>query len=192
MTSLIDPLKRRWLRGNLPKEQSLRLPWAVSEDNFINGCTQCQSCIEACETNIIVRDGAGFPKVDLSRGECTFCQKCIQACQEPLFTIAQYTNTQQKTNARPWPITININEKCLAKNNIYCQSCRDECEAQAINFSYHVNGMPSKIPQPSINNDDCSQCGACISTCPQNAIILNFKQDSHLDITTKVEVINVD
>ena len=139
----------------------------------LTAARKCQNCINVCETNIIIRDNTGFPKIDFARGECTFCQKCIQACEQPLFTIAQNSSKQQSASL-PWPISININEQCLALNNIYCQSCRDECEAEAITFSHHLSSTPSSIPQPRINNADCNQCGACISTCPQDAIGVNF------------------
>jgi ferredoxin-type protein NapF len=157
--------RRRLFRGKLHQEQVLRLPWVISEQVFTDKCTQCQACVDICETKIIVKDEQGFPKVDFSKGECTFCEKCLQNCKEPLFTT-----TEQKA----WPIELAINDKCLAKNNIYCQSCRDECEVEAINFSYIVSGKTSSIPQPTLRIDDCSQCGACISSCPQDAINIAF------------------
>jgi ferredoxin-type protein NapF len=163
MEKLANPSRRRLFKGKLQKEKVLRLPWVISDQVFTDQCTQCGDCIAVCETQIIVKDTLGFPKVDFSRGECTFCQKCLNQCEEPLFL-------KEKTDINPWPATIDINDKCLAKNNIYCQSCRDECEPNAIKFSYIVNGETSVIPQPSINLDDCTQCGACISSCPQSAI----------------------
>jgi ferredoxin-type protein NapF len=57
---------------------------------------------------------------------------------------------------------------------VYCQSCRDECEPHAIKFTYITDGQPTSIPQPQLNTDDCTQCGACIPTCPQSAITDDF------------------
>jgi len=169
MESLVNPSRRRLFRGKIQKDNVLRLPWVISEQIFTEQCTQCQNCISACETNIIVKDEQGFPKVDFSLGECTFCQECHHKCEQPLFV-------EQINNEAPWPVTLNISDKCLAKNNIYCQSCRDECEPNAIKFSYLVNGEASVIPQPSININDCTQCGACISSCPQTAISTLFNE----------------
>jgi ferredoxin-type protein NapF len=164
---LKDPSKRRLFKGRINTPQTLRLPWIISETNFTSACTQCEKCISSCETNIIIKDKGGFPKVDFNLGECSFCNKCIDTCEEPLFT----NRFSDENNHKAWPINIEINDTCLAKNNIYCQSCRDECEADVIKFEYHK----SSIPQPSLNNLDCTQCGACIKTCPQNAIKTNFQ-----------------
>jgi len=160
----------------------MRLPWVINEAVFTTGCTQCQDCVQSCESNIIVKDEDGFPKIDFNQGECTFCNKCIEVCQQPLFSglfpkdfteeLAEGLTEEATKDScdKAWPVTLEINDKCLAKNNIYCQSCRDECETSVIKFNY----LNSSIPQPSIAEVDCSQCGACISVCPQSAIEFNF------------------
>jgi ferredoxin-type protein NapF len=73
----------------------------------------------------------------------------------------------------PWPAQLSIQSNCLAQNEIYCQSCRDACEFEAIEFAF----THSSIPKPSIKAQDCTQCGACIASCPQNAIELTL--DDH-------------
>jgi ferredoxin-type protein NapF len=175
---LIDPSKRRFFSGRVKNKKVMRLPWVINEAVFTSGCTQCQDCISCCESNIIVKDEEGFPKVDFSLGECTFCNKCIEVCEQPLFSgtfidIEGATTKENtlKNNKKPWPVTLEINNKCLAKNNIYCQSCRDECETNVIKFKY----LESSIPQPSLNDLNCSQCGACIKSCPQDAIAFTFE-----------------
>ncbi|WP_440876405.1 ferredoxin-type protein NapF [Thalassotalea sp. PLHSN55] len=158
METIKNPSRRNLFRGKIKQEHALRLPWVVSEDVFTQHCNQCQDCLSVCETNIIVRDKQGFPKIDFNRGECTFCNACVEACEQPLF--------KEEKNSAPWPAHINISNKCLATNNIYCQSCQDVCETRAIRFKF-VN---SSIPQPELNLTDCTSCGACITTCPQDAI----------------------
>lgn len=167
---LADPSRRRFFRGRVKTKQELRLPWVINEAVFTSGCTQCQDCISSCESNIIVKDEDGFPKVDFSLGECTFCNKCIETCEQPLFSGSFTEENIINNSEKAWPVTLEISDKCLAKNNIYCQSCRDECETSVIKFNY----LDSSIPQPSLNDLDCSQCGACISVCPQSAIAFNF------------------
>lgn len=172
------PSRRRFLRGGVKTKQEIRLPWIINEAVFTSGCTQCQNCINNCDSNIIIKAEDGFPKIDFNLGECTFCDKCIEVCEQPLFSgsfsDATGENQQNQNPSKAWPVSINLNDKCLAKNNIYCQSCRDECEVGVIKFSY-VN---SSIPEPSIDNDDCTQCGACIKVCPQEALSFSFDTDS--------------
>lgn len=182
---LTDPSRRRFFRGRVKTKQEMRLPWVINEAVFTSGCTQCQDCISNCESNIIVKDEDGFPKIDFNLGECTFCNKCIDVCEQPLFSgtflevdsIEKITTEAKnieintlKNKQKAWPATLEISDKCLAKNNIYCQSCRDECETSVIKFNY----LNSSIPQPSLNVLDCTQCGACIKVCPQDAIAFTF------------------
>lgn len=177
---LADPSRRRFFSGKVKAKQNLRLPWVINESVFTSGCTQCESCINSCETNIIVKDEDGYPKIDFNLGECTFCNKCISACDQPLFSgsfsdSSANNNTDNIISAhKAWPVLITISDKCLAKNNIYCQSCRDECETSVIKFNYTT----SSIPEPQINDNDCTQCGACIKSCPQDAITFVFESSA--------------
>ena len=166
MDRVDNPARRRLFRGRLRKAPVLRLPWVISENTFLDNCTQCQACISICETNILVRDEDRYPKVDFNKGECSFCNKCIEVCEAPLF--------KEQRCEKPWPIELSIENSCLAKNNIYCQSCRDECEAGAIKFCYKVDGKTMSIPQPVLNIDDCTQCGACLTSCPSEVIKVKF------------------
>jgi ferredoxin-type protein NapF len=55
---------------------------------------------------------------------------------------------------------------CLARRGVYCDSCRDACEAGAIRFVPRL----SAVPQPTLDADRCTQCGECVRVCPQGAI----------------------
>ncbi|MEW6992166.1 ferredoxin-type protein NapF [Colwelliaceae bacterium 6441] len=169
MTKTVEnPSRRRLFRGRLAQQPpSLRLPWIKSESIFVEHCSQCNDCVSTCESKIIKSDDLGFPTIDFSKDECTFCGKCQDVCQQPLFIDKAVVKAE---NIQPWPATLEISNKCLAKNSILCQSCQDVCDTNAISFSY----QSSSIPEPSVNLTDCNQCGACISTCPQQAITLNI------------------
>ena len=175
MEKLADPSRRRFFRGRVKNKQVMRLPWVINEAVFTSGCTQCQDCISSCESNIIVKDEDGYPKIDFNLGECSFCNKCIEACEQPLFSGAFTEENRINKSEKAWPVTLEISDKCLAKNNIYCQSCRDECETSVIKFNY----LNSSIPQPSLDNIDCNQCGACIKSCPQDAIAFTFNSTAN-------------
>ena len=163
MSNIIQLSRRRFMRGQIKKESLPRLPWAVEEKTFLHGCTQCNKCISSCEQDIIKRDKLGFPFVDFDQDECSFCNKCIDICDEPIFNEPKL--------GPAFPGDFNINNKCLAKNNIYCQSCRDVCDSKAISFTY----LESAIPEPELNLSDCNQCGACVSICPQDAITFQLE-----------------
>ncbi|MDO3722250.1 ferredoxin-type protein NapF [Marinobacter sp. chi1] len=155
----MDRSRRNLLLGKpLQVAPPLRLPWLVSEAVFAEGCTQCGDCLSACPEDILVRGEDGSIRVDFSGGECTFCHRCVDACAEPLFRAA---------DEPAWLAALHIKDNCLAKNSIYCQSCKDVCDAQAIEFRYD-----SAIPTPRIRQSLCTQCGACVGTCPSQSLEL--------------------
>jgi len=162
MAESVNLARRGLLRGRLkaPKAQ-LRLPWVTNEQDFVNQCTRCEDCLSSCPENIIVKGDGGFPTIDFTKGECTFCQDCVSACSEEFFVADKST--------KAWPVNLSFLDNCLANNLIYCQSCQDVCDTQAISFSY-ANGS---IPVPQVNQDDCTACGACIIPCPTQSITLN-------------------
>lgn len=140
-----------------------RLPWVVDEDTFVDSCTRCNKCVNACETQIIVKGDGGFPTVDFTRGECTFCTRCAEACPEMLF---------RPTTEQPWDMKAQINQSCLAQNKIECRSCGDMCEVQAIRFKLQAGG----VALPELDTDACNGCGACLSVCPVSAISMFTKE----------------
>ena len=59
-----------------------------------------------------------------------------------------------------------INPSCLARQGVYCQSCRDACESRAIGFLPRVGA----VPVPVVDLAACSACGACVPVCPTQAV----------------------
>lgn len=152
---------------------NIHLPWLKSTESFLNKCTQCQSCMENCPESIIEKGQGGYPTVNFFLGECTYCQECTKHCPEDLFDV-------EKEEA--WSLNLIINDACFTEKGIVCQSCRDICELQAITFTYEF----SSIPKPKVNTLLCTDCGACVSSCPANAISLVP------DINTSIEIVNKD
>jgi len=169
---MVDQARRSFFRiKKVVASDMIRLPWIVDEQHFIENCSQCGDCLTVCEEQIIIKGDGGFPKIDFTQGECTFCQKCVETCQLPLFV--------ENLTQQPWQLAdnenttanlaIEIKSNCLATNQVFCRSCQDCCEPEAITFQYGS----SSIPQPIINKNDCNGCGACVSVCPQAAISLS-------------------
>ncbi|TDQ56657.1 periplasmic nitrate reductase maturation protein NapF [Mesocricetibacter intestinalis] len=162
--------RRQFLRGEFlqslqsPKlkgqrQQAIRPPWAQEEALFTAACTRCDNCIRFCETQILIRAQGGFPQVDFARGECTFCMKCVQACEQPVF---------RSTEEAPWQYKAQIRPTCLARHNIECRSCEDSCGQRAIRFVPVLKG----VAQVRLDPELCTGCGACLGTCPADAIAM--------------------
>lgn len=131
------------------------LPWIIDAGQFLDNCTQCGDCLVACPENIIIKGDGGFPTLNFDLGECDFCSKCASSCKEPIFIALTES---------PWQKKALINDTCLANQNIYCRSCAESCESQALTFQIGINAVPQ------IDNDLCTGCGACVAPCPTKAI----------------------
>lgn len=69
------------------------------------------------------------------------------------------------------PIKTEISTACLNFSGIYCQSCRDACDLDAIVFRKMVRG----VPVPVIEINQCTACKRCINSCPVSAITIADK-----------------
>lgn len=154
--------RRNFLRGRNIDSSTLRPPWSIEESLFVDQCRRCNACIEQCETGLLKSGSGGFPEADYSNGFCTFCEKCVDACEHQVLVITE----------TPWQQLPEITIQCLAANKVFCRSCEESCELEAIRFQL----KPGGIAQPQIDNDLCTACGECIAECPVQA--LNMKKQT--------------
>lgn len=168
MTSIsVDSNRRRLLLGRSQQLTKVhKLPWLVNVNSFVNDCTRCNKCVEVCPENIIVKGDGGFPEINFSQGDCQFCYQCADICADVPFYPRSKT---------PWSLKAEISSNkshqensCLVTRSVLCQTCKDFCEFDAINLVAAVG----RIPEPIINTDLCSGCGACVSACPTQAIFM--------------------
>lgn len=151
--------RRQFLRGHLSGEPAaLRPPWALAEPAFLEQCQRCGDCVAACPPLIVVVGDGGFPSVDFSRGECDFCGDCVAACERDALSHDHRTT--------PWDYVATIADNCLARNQVVCRSCGEQCETRAIRFSPRIGG----VSEPTIETERCTGCGACVAPCPVAAI----------------------
>lgn len=145
----------------------LRPPGAIEENAFLDGCTKCDACIEACPYDAIVhapirfRSAAGTPMIDPSPAgqPCRMCEDfpCIAAC-EP--NVLRMDMPKVMGTARIDTLT------CLAHQYSFCTVCSEQCP---------VEGAIEVIDgKPRIVEDACTGCGVCHHVCPApaNAVLL--------------------
>lgn len=149
----------------------LRPPWSLDDDNFIEQCTQCSQCVDACEENIIKLADGGYPEVDFNKGECTFCEACVNACEKQFIQSAVVAENPKSSPAlmktqglKAFYFDLKIDESCLNKQKVSCQSCQEICDSQSISMKWLTS-----IPVPEISLEDCTGCGACVSICPSSS-----------------------
>ncbi|CAG0961815.1 adenylylsulfate reductase, subunit B [Burkholderiales bacterium] len=143
-----------------PRAPVLLPPWSLRADAFEGACTQCGECVDACPTHVL-KLAARAVEVDFADGECTFCGACVAACPEPAFDVAAHA-----ASAPPWNVVARVDETCLARLGVACQSCGEACEAHAIRFRPRAGS----VPEPRVDATLCTGCGACVRVCPASAI----------------------
>jgi len=151
--------RRQFLKvGHNNKGCPVRPPWAIDELSFQDACTRCGDCISSCPETILIREGVnGYPIVDFKRGECTFCGDCVRACP---------TTALAGPETMAWAIKAQVGDACLAKKQVICTTCAEQCEVRAIRFRPRIGA----VAEPEINLHVCTGCGACVAPCPTQAI----------------------
>lgn len=146
--------KRNWSRGMIPV---LRPPGAIDERTFLDECTRCGECIEACPHDAIqlaperFREAAGTPMIDPANSPCRICDDvpCVHACEPNVLSLAapRFMGT-----ARLKPQT------CLAHQGQTCTVCFEQCPVSG--------AIELREGKPVIHEDLCTGCGVCFHACP--------------------------
>lgn len=182
MSSEIDLGRRSLFKGKyMPTASMLLPPWSVDQTSFLETCTRCGDCVAECPENILMPGSGGFPTTNFKHNECTFCGDCVSACPSGALTRTTVTNQAedqidyQSNESRdiPWFQAPIISDQCLTQQGVVCRSCGDACEPEAIIFNWRESAGGSRgVAVPSVDNDLCNGCGACISICPNNALTM--------------------
>ncbi len=134
-----------------------RPPHAVSESEFMAGCTKCDACIEVCEPHALFRapesDGniAGTPIIDAAGQPCILCEDmpCVPACEVGVLRMDA-------------PVAMGLAKidsiACLAFRGTVCTVCVERCPVE--------NCMTMEGGRPTIDAEACTGCGVCLYVCP--------------------------
>jgi len=153
------------LRGNFRKvPTSIRPPWAIPENDFVDRCARRNDCRDACPEGIIIPGQSGFPAIDFKTGACTFCKACAEACPTGALSLGA---TADGIAPAPWSLALEVKESCLNAKGVVCRICEGKCETEAIRF-----GFSTAWGRPRIDADACNGCGACVAPCPVGALVL--------------------
>lgn len=135
-----------------------RPPGALHEDEFLETCSKCLKCVEACPEDIIfeARQDAGPPPgtpiLKPNTDPCIMCGDCMEACP---------TGALKETPVGEMRIGIAVIEPdtCLGYRGKTCRECHDACplEPNAIDFDATVPKVDSRV---------CTGCGLCVEACP--------------------------
>jgi ferredoxin-type protein NapF len=146
--------RRDFFRFRKGEDFPLRPPYSQTD---FSECLTCKTfaCENVCEESIIkIVDKQ--PIINFSESGCTYCEECVKNCEKSVLSLLNPKKIQGK-------IILDV-LSCLAWQGTICSSCKDICLDKAINFL----GML----RPEIDLEKCSNCGFCVSVCPNSAITI--------------------
>mgnify|MGYP001953671285 FL=1 len=143
----------------------VRPPGAVDEPTFLQRCTKCDKCAEACPHDAIThapirfRSAAGTPMIDPAVAPCLMCSDtpCVSACPEDALMLEALG---------PIATARLLDYNCLAHQGSFCTVCHEQCPAP--------DAITLDQGKPTIHLDHCTGCGVCHYACPAptNAIAI--------------------
>jgi len=132
----------------------------VPAERFLEACTGCGDCVEACPNSSIVAVEAGgrtLPLIAPERKPCYLCHDlpCIAACREGALADPGGTARVRMGIARVDP------RRCVTFRGQTCRLCFNACPFpnEAIMM---VGG------RPIVSSGACTGCGLCEYACPEH------------------------
>lgn len=136
----------------------LRPPGALPEAEFLQTCSRCGACVNACPANAIVineRTADGAPFVDANAAACVVCATldCMNVC--PTGALVPVPMADIDMGTAIWnPAT------CLRTAGAEpCTTCVDVCPIGEVAIRLDGNNV-------QVIEDGCVGCGLCQNKCP--------------------------
>jgi len=147
-------------RGHKPPEELLYPPGAdPGTTRFLDACTGCGDCVEACPTESIFtierEDGRALPVIDPAVKPCYLCDglPCIAACPEGALIDPGGREHVRMGIARIDP------RFCVTFHGERCTLCHTACPFP--DTAIMLVGM-----RPVVASGACTGCGLCEAVCP--------------------------
>jgi ferredoxin-type protein NapF len=164
------------------KQQPIRPPGAITENQFTALCIRCGNCVRACPKKIIFPDlgqsgvaGLLTPVLRIDPNYCAeWCNECTKVC--PTGAITRLSLADKNNLAIGTALV--TKSRCLAwEKSQACMVCDEYCPFHAIKTI--KNG---EVLCPEVDPEICRGCGFCQAGCPaeQKAIIVHGKAQRKL------------
>jgi len=137
----------------VPRMDWLRPPGAVEESLFLQRCTGCADCIEACPYGSIAKSPVdGFPVIFPNQTPCHLCEDfpCIGVCEtDALLPVVDRTHIRMGMAEVSHGI-------CTAGQG--CHACVTRCPTQALAMDFGALKV-------DVIAERCVGCGLCEHVC---------------------------
>lgn len=152
------------------KPTFLRPPGALPEKDFLETCSRCRACVDACPAQCIridANEAGGAPYIDPSLMPCVVCTglECMTRCPSGALVMT-----------RPFEIDMGTarwtSSHCLRTNGDDCTKCVDECPIGEV--AIVVVGRAIKVI-----DQGCIGCGVCQYQCPSTPKAIRVEPRAH-------------
>ena len=146
------------IKGTTPKNVPLQKGWlrppgAVSDQDFLERCTKCGDCIDACPHHSIQKLlNDETPAIFPSEQPCQLCDDlpCISACEvDALVPVSGL----DKVDMGVAMVSASL---CTAVNG--CNACVSQCPMQALSMDFSRFAV-------AVDSSRCVGCGLCQFIC---------------------------